>query len=126
MRFRPGTNYNPTVVDRDTQIGSGSTDILLGGFHRDNLTHDMQWDWFTQLQLDVPVLIQAGYRPGVELNTSAGIDYEGWSLGGVDISPVARPSFPTGAATAAMRPLPKIPAMNACCYRPASNFTSTP
>ena len=83
-------NYNPAVVDRDTQIGSGSTDILLGGFHRNSFTQDMKWDWFTQLQLDVPVLIQAGYRPGVELNTSAGLDYKGWSLGGMNISPVAQ------------------------------------
>jgi hypothetical protein len=86
-------NYNPSVVDRDTQIGTGSTDILLGGFHRGSLTQDMQWDWFAQALLDVPTLIQDGYRPGVELDTAAGIDYHGWSLGGVKISPVAQAIF---------------------------------
>ena len=86
-------NYNPAVVDRDTQIGTGSTDILLGGFHRDHFTQGMRWDWFAQLQLDVPVLIQAGYRPGVELDSAAGIDYKGWSLGRVKISPVAQAIF---------------------------------
>ena len=30
--------FDPDVVDRDTQIGTGSTDLLLGGFYRDNLT----------------------------------------------------------------------------------------
>ena len=73
--------FDPDVVDRDTQIGTGSTDILLGGFYRDNLTRDNQWDWFAQLQLDVPALIQDEYRPGVELDTAAGIDYKGFSLG---------------------------------------------
>ncbi len=86
-------NYNPSVVDRDTQIGSGSTDILLGGFHRGNLTADEKWDWFAQTELDVPVLIQAGYRPGVELDSAAGIDYKGFALGRVRISPVAQAIF---------------------------------
>jgi hypothetical protein len=86
-------NYNPSVVDRDTQIGSGSTDILLGGFHRGNLTEDEKWDWFAQTLLDVPTLIQDGYRPGVELDSAAGIDYKGFSLGRVRISPVAQAIF---------------------------------
>jgi hypothetical protein len=81
------------LVDRDTQIGSGSTDILLGGFFRGNLDRDQNWDWFTQGQLDVPTLIQDEYRPGVELDTAAGIDYKGFSLGRVRISPVAQAIF---------------------------------
>ena len=80
-------------VDRDTEIGTGSTDVLLGGFYRDNLDRNQKWDWFAQLQLDVPVLIQAEYRPGVELDTAAGIDYKGWSLGRVKISPVGQVIF---------------------------------
>ena len=86
-------NYNPSAVDRDTQIGSGSTDILLGGFHRGNLTEDEKWDWFAQTELDVPVLIQAQYRPGVESDSAIGIDYKGYSLGRVRISPVAQAIF---------------------------------
>lgn len=80
-------------VDRDSEIGTGSTDILLGGFYRGNLDRNQKWDWFAQLQLDVPVLIQAEYRPGVELDTAAGIDYKGFSLGRVNISPVAQAIF---------------------------------
>jgi hypothetical protein len=81
------------VVDRDTQIGTGSTDILLGGFYRDNLDRNQNWDWFAQLQLDVPVLIQDQYRPGTELDTAAGIDYKGFSLGRVRVSPLAQVIF---------------------------------
>jgi hypothetical protein len=86
-------SYNPAVVDRDTQIGTGSTDILLGGFYRGNITQDEKWDWFAQANLDVPTLTQAQYRPGVELDTAAGIDYKGFSLGGVRISPMAQVIF---------------------------------
>jgi hypothetical protein len=85
--------FDSDVVDRDTQIGTGSTDILLGGFYRDNLDRNQKWDWFAQLQLDVPVLIQAEYRPGVELDAAAGIDYKGLSVGRVKISPVAQVIF---------------------------------
>ena len=75
------------------QIGTGSTDILLGGFYRGNITEDEKWDWFAQALLDVPTLIQDQYRPGVELDTAAGIDYKGFSLGRVRISPVAQVIF---------------------------------
>jgi hypothetical protein len=80
-------------VDRDSEIGSGSTDLLLGGFYRGNITQDEKWDWFAQGVLDVPVLTQAGYRPGVELDTAAGIDYKGFSLGRVRVSPLAQAIF---------------------------------
>jgi hypothetical protein len=85
--------YDPSVVDRDSQLGTGSTDILLGGFYRNNLTRDNKWNWYAQLQLDVPVLTQVEYRPGVELDSAAGIDYEGLSLGPVRISPLAQVIF---------------------------------
>jgi hypothetical protein len=86
-------NFDPDVVDRDSQLGTGSTDILLGGYYRGNITKDEKWDWFAQGLLDVPVLIQDQYRPGVELDTAAGIDYKGFSLGRVRISPVAQVIF---------------------------------
>jgi hypothetical protein len=78
------------VVDRDTQIGTGSTDLLLGGFYRGNLTQDEKWDWFGQVQLDVPTLTQAGYRPGTEVDAAGGIDYKGLTIGRVRISPLAQ------------------------------------
>jgi hypothetical protein len=85
--------FDSDVVDRDTQIGTGSTDILLGGFYRGNLDSNQKWDWFAQGLLDVPTLIQDQYRPGVELDTAAGIDYKGFSIGRVRISPVAQAIF---------------------------------
>lgn len=87
--------FSPDVVDRDSQIGTGSTDILLGGFWRGNLDANQRWDYFGQFELDVPTLTQAGYRPGTELDSAAGIDYKEWSLdsGKVRVSPVAQLIF---------------------------------
>jgi hypothetical protein len=82
--------FDSDVVDRDTQIGTGSTDISFGCFYRGNLTKGNKWDWFAQLHLDVPVLIQGEYRPGIELDAAAGIYYKGWYVGRTKISPVAQ------------------------------------
>jgi hypothetical protein len=90
----PTANDNhdlPSLLDRDTELGTGSTDILLGGFYRHTLNsvaHGLYW--FTQVELDVPALVQGGYRPGVELDTSLGLYYQGFSLGRVKITPVAQ------------------------------------
>lgn len=85
---------NPTgLVDRDTQIGTGSTDILLGGFWRGNLDKDDTWGWFAQGLFDAPTLTQAGYRPGFELDMAAGLDYRGISIGRAQISPIAQLIF---------------------------------
>lgn len=75
-------------IDRDSELGTGSTDFLLGGFTRHRLAG--RWTWFAQGELDVPALIQDQYRPGVELDAAAGIYYGGWTIGGVKITPLAQ------------------------------------
>lgn len=90
----PTGSYNHTDpagdIDRDVQIGSGSTDLLLGAFHRGDLAGSLNWNWFAQAQLDLPVLKQGDYRPGLETDAALGVYYEGLSLGSVKISPVAQ------------------------------------
>ena len=51
------------------------------------------WGWFAQLQLDVPALIQSQYRPGLELDTAAGIDFKSLALGRIHIVPLAQIIF---------------------------------
>jgi hypothetical protein len=81
----------PGILDRDTELGTGSTDILLGGFYRHSLTSVVPGlYWFAQMQSDVPVLTQGGYRPGVEVDTSLGLYYSSFSLGKVQVTPVAQ------------------------------------
>lgn len=75
-------------VDRDTEIGSGSTDLLLGGFNRASLGDS--WTGFVQALIDVPVLTQVQYRPGVEGDLSVGAYYTGLRIGRVAISPVGQ------------------------------------
>lgn len=65
--------------DPDTQIGSGSTDALLGAYHLGRLTADSRWSYFLQGQWDQPVAHKDNYRPGAEGVVAFGVYYEGWS-----------------------------------------------
>jgi len=77
--------------DADTQIGSGSSDLLLGAYHLGRLTKDNQWAYFLQGQWDVPVAHKDNYLPGAEVVLVAGAYYEGWSFAsGAKLSPVAQ------------------------------------
>jgi hypothetical protein len=77
-------------VDRDSEIGTGSTDLLLGVFHRGNLASGSTWQWFSQANLDQPILFSAGYRPGLEVDAAIGIHYNGWTMGSASITPIAQ------------------------------------
>lgn len=75
--------------DPDTEIGSGSTDVLLGAYHLGRLTADNRWSWFTSAQWQQPIAHKSEYRPGSELDTIAGVYYGGWRFGGsVRIAPL--------------------------------------
>lgn len=77
-------------IDRDSEIGTGSTDLLLGGFIHHKLTKDDSWSWFAETEMDLPMYCKDGYCPGLEINAAAGIYYNGWSIGKVQIKPIAQ------------------------------------
>ena len=77
----PSGGFGDTDFDRDTAIGSGSTDLLLGLYHVGKLVHDNTWVWFGQAQWDKPMLIQGGYRPGAEVDGALGLYYNDFYLG---------------------------------------------
>jgi len=85
-----GFREHADLVDRDTQIGTGSLEVLFAGFYRRHLGRQQNWDWFTQFQLELPTYIQDHYRPGIEFDAATGIAYTGFTLGGVRISPLGQ------------------------------------
>lgn len=62
-------------VDRGLQLGTGTTDLLLGVYKFGNLAPG--WDYFTQALLQVPTNSRDGFRPGNGLNLNAGVRYMG-------------------------------------------------
>ncbi len=87
----PTGTFTAPGLDRDTQIGTGSTDLMLGAFHRGMLSGDNAWQYFTQAMLRQPFLYQAAadpqgffdgnagvvqtYYPGMQIDGAAGILY---------------------------------------------------
>jgi hypothetical protein len=80
-------------VDRDSEIGTGSTDLLLGAYHRQHFSRHSHFDWFAQAELDLPMLTRDGYRPGIECDEALGVYYTGWSFGKLKIVPIAQALF---------------------------------
>lgn len=68
------------AYDRDTLPGTGSTDLLIGGYHVGGLTSDNRVAYFVQARYDIPVFTRDGatgsYRPGSELDTGTGLEYD--------------------------------------------------
>jgi hypothetical protein len=84
----PTGSFNNPDFDRDTQIGTGSTDLLLGAYHAGALPGGA-FKWFGNLQWDEPVLDAGGYRPGAEVDGVVGSYYDALTVGGVKIAPLA-------------------------------------
>ncbi len=62
--------------DRDSLPGTGSTDIMIGGYHIGGLNEDQTFAYFVQARYQVPVLTQDNYRPGNELDAAVGLTYD--------------------------------------------------
>ncbi|MGO9357757.1 MAG: hypothetical protein ACLP1D_08775 [Xanthobacteraceae bacterium] len=104
----PTGTYTAPGFDRDNQIGSGSTDLMIGGFHRGMLSGDNAWQYFTNVMARVPFLYKSAadpqgffdgnagvvqsYHPAYQVDGAAGIVYNNWYhvLGFDKITPLAQ------------------------------------
>lgn len=62
-------------LDRGLQLGTGTTDLLLGGYRFGNL--DPDWGYFAQATAQIALNSHDHFRPGNGLNASAGVRYMG-------------------------------------------------
>jgi hypothetical protein len=86
----PTGDFRAHGFDRDTEIGSGSYDLLIGGYHRGSLDKLAVWNYFVQGIEQIPVALQGGYRPGQEFDGATGLFYDGFVFAGgrAKVSPV--------------------------------------
>ena len=64
-------------VDPGLQPGTGSTDLLVGGFYARSFYHHT-WDYFTQGIYQTPIHHDAVYKPGDAINGNLGVRYLGF------------------------------------------------
>ncbi len=76
----PSGDSSYANFDPDTEIGTGSTDVLVGGYRLGNLSADGRYRYFAQAQGDLPVAHKSVYRPGAEVDATAGAYFEGWHV----------------------------------------------
>ena len=85
----PTGDYTYGNFDRDTEIGTGSTDGLLGLYHRDRFGKNNPYNWFVHGTWEQPFLTSGGYRPGSEFDAAAGVVHDPFALGdGIKVAPV--------------------------------------
>lgn len=63
-----------TPMEAGLQPGSGSTDIVLGAYHYQEVA-DTPWAWFASTQLQTAVALKNDYRPGDDLALDVGANY---------------------------------------------------
>ena len=104
----PTATFTALGMDRDNQIGTGSTDLILGAFHRGLLSGDNAWQYFSQAVWRQPFAYQSAidpqgffdgngnllqtYHPGMQVDGAVGIVYNNWYhvLGFDKITPLAQ------------------------------------
>jgi hypothetical protein len=71
-RFETGPQAGE-IVDRGLQLGTGTTDLLVGTYHFGALSQD--WGYFGQILAQLQMNSDDGFKPGAGLNVNAGLRY---------------------------------------------------
>lgn len=69
----PTGPFNQSLLDRDTQIGTGTTDLLLGGYQ---MGQEDSWGWYTQVLWQHAFSARDGYLPGDSFDMTVGAHYD--------------------------------------------------
>ena len=65
---------------RDLQIGTGSTDSILGAYHLGRIDNEGKLNWFAQANWQHAIITRNGYRVGDEISAASGISYNAGSV----------------------------------------------
>lgn len=67
------TASGPVAIDRGLQPGTGTTDLILGGYYADTLNKN--WDYFAQGMFQAAINSKDQYKPGKGVNLNLGLRY---------------------------------------------------
>ncbi|HYC48677.1 MAG TPA: transporter [Burkholderiales bacterium] len=68
-------NRTGALAERSLQPGSGTTDVMLGGFFS-HVVPAANISWFAQAQVQVPTGFREHYKPGKRVTSDIGVRYE--------------------------------------------------
>ncbi|VVC85713.1 hypothetical protein [Sideroxydans sp. CL21] len=75
LKLPTGTTTASPLLDRDTEPGTGTTDLLLGGYKMGYI--GKEFGWFSQGTYRHALNTYQSYKPGDSLNVTAGVTYNG-------------------------------------------------
>jgi hypothetical protein len=88
LKLPTGQNNAKSIAERNMQIGTGSTDSILGFYHRKKIASG-NFDYFMQSSWDHPFMTSHNYRPGDEISAATGIYYSAGSVGKIkNVAPI--------------------------------------
>lgn len=77
----PTGDWTYPNFDRDTSIGTGTTDLLLGAYHLGEISSEDHLKWFVEALFQRAFDSREGYRPGNETDAAVGVLYDGIEFG---------------------------------------------
>lgn len=84
----PTGETNARGLERNIQIGTGSTDLILGAYKIGKINAEKNWNYFVQTSWDHPFIRHRGYNPGDEISAATGIYFNARSVAGKKITPI--------------------------------------
>ncbi len=81
--------------ERNAQIGTGSTDSILGIYHMGTFGENSKVGYFVQTSWERPFVVHQGYSPGYEISGASGVYY---NLGRVGVAKKVAPILQFSAA----------------------------
>lgn len=83
LKLPTGQSNAKSIDNRDMQIGTGTTDWLLGAYHFKKIGDSGKMNWFVQGNWQHSFIDHNGYRPGDEVSGATGLSYNAGSLLGI-------------------------------------------
>lgn len=71
----PTGQTNAQTIERNQQIGTGSTDSILGFYHMGDFGRNSKMGYFMQATWERPFIRHQGYTPGYEISAATGVYY---------------------------------------------------
>ncbi|MEI9928993.1 MAG: hypothetical protein WDM89_00125 [Rhizomicrobium sp.] len=87
LKLPTGDSTYPNF-DSDVEIGSGSTDLLLGAYHTGPVSSTAHGTTTRRSCGSMKSRPSNQYTPGSELNGAVGVSWQGWTIGTAQISPL--------------------------------------
>lgn len=85
----PTGQTNAQTIERNQQIGTGSTDTILGFYHIGNFGKSNKAGYFMQASWERPFIRHQGYTPGYEVSASLGSYYNLGQFGSISkVAPI--------------------------------------